>query len=106
MSYEDGNMQSLRKFDQMELAIGQLGYDDLDISYRCPRCDGMVRHRVTTVELIVGVEIDCDNPRCRAPGERYGFQLRLSLVGEYSYLGETDRPLHEPDKDPSKDIPF
>ena len=66
----------------------------IEITFTCPRCEQLNYHVVDPLEFIGQFEVECDHPTCKAPGERYGYQLEFYATWQGCYLGTSDRPLH------------
>lgn len=66
---------------------------DIRIKFTCPRCNLKVDKKISTYNLIYGLDIECRNGICAKPYQRAGYILTLDPRWEERILGESDRPL-------------
>ena len=91
MSYTDGVIP-----DDLMFSF-DAGYWAVMVTFTCPRCGEHVKAFIKLTDLR-DFEVECTNPACRLPGERYGYQLTAYMQLDGACLGESDRPLHTRDE--------
>lgn len=68
------------------------------LGFTCPRCNRPAGDWIERESLIYGQTIQCYNPECFLPGQRYGYALFIDPALDGMMLGLADRPLNTPEE--------